>query len=93
VFFDRDPNVAGLDTVYVADSGAGLQKYSLSGSTWTARGAIPAAGLFGLTAAVNSNNQVELYGTTPSTLLKFVDAGASTDPRLGLSYARFRRWN
>src|SRR5262249_6795146 len=33
-------SVAGVDTLYVADDGAGLQKYSLVGGNWTANGTV-----------------------------------------------------
>jgi len=70
-FADLSAGVAGVDTVYVADDGAGIQKYSLVAGSWTANGTIAsAAGLRGLTGTV-SGSTVTLYttgGTTLSTL-------------------------
>jgi hypothetical protein len=40
VLLDRDPAIAGVDTLYIADdraiaSGGGVQRWSLTGTTWT----------------------------------------------------------
>jgi hypothetical protein len=60
----------GLDTLYVADDGAGspagqIQKYTFSNATgnWTASGTIAAAAIRGLTGLVNGTS-VSLFGTT-----------------------------
>jgi hypothetical protein len=83
VFFDRDPAVAGLDVVYVADLTAGIQKYSFNGTTWTARGAVTATGIGvgGLIAKVNCSGYIEMYavtatGTATNKIYKFVDQAA-----------------
>ncbi|MET0793611.1 MAG: hypothetical protein ABW061_18975 [Polyangiaceae bacterium] len=61
---DLDSNTPGLDVAYVADDGAGLLKYSLLGSTWTANGTLGTAAdaYRGLTGVV-SGSSVTLYAT------------------------------
>jgi hypothetical protein len=64
---DLDANVAGLDTLYIADDDAtygGLNKYSLIGGTWTWNGEVGSAAntYRGLTGVV-SGNSVTLYAT------------------------------
>ncbi|CAN5759732.1 hypothetical protein BH10CHL1_BH10CHL1_25680 [soil metagenome] len=75
LLLDRDAGVAGLDTLYIADQTAGLQKYSFDGTTWAARGVISGA-LTGLTGAINGGT-VTLYaslGTAAgNTLVSFTD--------------------
>jgi predicted extracellular nuclease len=39
-FADLDGLVPGVDTLYVADDGAGIQKYSLVSATWTLNGTV-----------------------------------------------------
>ena len=60
---DLTASVAGLDTLYVADDGAGILKYTFNGMTWAADGAIAAMGYRGLTGSV-SGTSVTLYTTT-----------------------------
>src|SRR5262249_12590729 len=65
-FADLDAGVAGVDTLYLAEdtaSGGQIQKYSLVGGTWTAKGAIAASAVRGLTGTV-AGTTVTLYGTT-----------------------------
>jgi uncharacterized repeat protein (TIGR01451 family) len=61
-FADLSAGVAGLDTLYVADDAAGIQKFSLVGGVWTANGTvgISADNYRGL-AAVVSGSTVTLY--------------------------------
>lgn len=64
-FADLDAGVAGVDTLYVADDGAGaLTKFSLVGATWTANGTVGADtdDYRGLTGVVNVG-VVTLYAT------------------------------
>jgi hypothetical protein len=66
VLLDLDPSVAGVDTLYVADdttSGGQILKYALVSGSWTAKGAITAGMIRGLTASV-SGTTVTLFGTT-----------------------------
>ena len=79
---DLDPGVPGDDTLYVADDGIGLMKFSLVGATWMPSGTIASTDAYrGLTATVLGNT-VTLYatrkgGTTSSgggELVKLVDA-------------------
>jgi hypothetical protein len=75
-FADLDGS-PGVDTLYVADDGAGqIQKYSLVSGSWTAEGSITAANVHGVTGIV-SGTTVTLYAsaTTGSdgTLSFFVD--------------------
>jgi hypothetical protein len=64
VFLDRDPGVAGLDTLYVADqtTANGILKYSFDGSTWTARGAL--TGIYTGIAATVSGSTAVIYATS-----------------------------
>jgi uncharacterized repeat protein (TIGR01451 family) len=80
VLFDRDPNVPGFDSLYVADqtSTTGLLKYSFNGTTWTPRGNVATTnGLTGLTAVLSGNNVV-FYGTAntgaANKLVTFTDS-------------------
>jgi hypothetical protein len=67
VFFDRDPGVAGVDLLYVADqtTANGIRKYSYNGTTWTSRGNITATnGATGITGFYNcATSSIELYVT------------------------------
>ncbi len=59
---DLSSSIAGMDTLYVADDGAGLLKYSLVAGTWTANGLLGTTtddyrGLTGVAA----NGSVTLY--------------------------------
>lgn len=64
VFLDRDPGVAGLDTLYVADqtTANGLLKYSFDGTNWTARGAL--TGIYTGIAATISGSSAVIYATS-----------------------------
>jgi hypothetical protein len=79
-FADLVPGVGlgstGLDTLYLADgsSRAGtIDKYRLSGSTWTPAGFVDAPGALGLVAHVTGTS-VSLAITTPTQLLSLTDA-------------------
>ena len=88
-FADLDAGVAGVDTLYQADDGAGagatgggVKKFSLVGGNWTYNGTFPASGapaipattFFGLTGTV-SGGVVTLYATRAGAqVVKFVDA-------------------
>ena len=65
-FADLSPGVAGLDTLYVSDDGAGggLQKYSLNGGSWVLKGVVGADAddYRGLTGVVNGG-VVSLFAT------------------------------
>lgn len=60
---DLDAGVPGVDTLYVADDGGQIQKFCLVGGTWTAKGAVTASAVRGLTGKVNGT-AVTLFGTT-----------------------------
>src|SRR4029453_16678496 len=63
VFFaDLDAGPAGVDTVYVADDGGTVQKYSLVAGNWTANGTIALTTARGITGTVAGSN-VTLYVT------------------------------
>jgi hypothetical protein len=80
VFFDEDPNIAGVDLVYIADQTNGLLKYSYNGTTWTSRGSITATGGCTGIAGFESCTGIELYVTVGTAagnkIHKFVDAAA-----------------
>lgn len=69
-FFFADLSVAvpGLDTLYVADDAAGLQKYSLNAGSWVLKGAVGvgADSYRGLTGVVNGGT-VSLFATSATT--------------------------
>ncbi len=87
---DRDPAVAGLDTIYVADdrataSGGGLQKWTSNGTAWT----LATTFASGLTAGAyhvvteSAPQGVRVYvttGETPNRLGTFLDDGVDTNP-------------
>lgn len=80
IMFDIDPLVTGNDLIYIADQTAGIYKYSFNGTTWTARGNIPATGgCTGLTAFETCSG-IEIYVTVGTTagnkIYKFIDATA-----------------
>jgi hypothetical protein len=61
---DLDAGVAGLDTLYAADSASGIEKFSLVGGNWTSNGTIGSGSdeYSGLTGTVNGST-VTLYAT------------------------------
>jgi hypothetical protein len=61
---DRDPGVAGPDTLYAADQAQGINKFSFNGSTWTAKGGV-SGNFTGITGSVVGSNAV-LYATSGS---------------------------
>lgn len=71
-FADLDAGVAGFDTLYVADEGGTVQKFSLSGGNWTANGTITLTGARGLTG-VHDGGTVTLYATSINSLVRIVD--------------------
>lgn len=86
--FDRNPAVAGVDTLYVADdrsigSGGGIQKWTFDGASWTLATTFTnglSTGVRGLTAeAVGAN--IVLYATTAvneNNLVRLVDDGTAS---------------
>jgi hypothetical protein len=90
--FDRNPGLAGIDTLYLADdrsvaNGGGIQKWTFDGTTWTlgttfsAVSSGTAVGYRGLTGVV-LNGQVTLVGTTTEAVsnrvVVFVDPGSGS---------------
>ncbi|HEU4889242.1 MAG TPA: ExeM/NucH family extracellular endonuclease, partial [Thermoanaerobaculia bacterium] len=71
-FADLTAGVAGMDTVYVADDGGTVQKYSLVGGNWTANGTVTLATARGITGSVAGSN-VTLYVTARTALRTFTD--------------------
>lgn len=77
VFFDTDNNSAP-DLLYIADDGAGLSKYHFDGTSWIAKGTAAVSGfannqLRGITGRYTQGKGYILYGSTQSSILKFVD--------------------
>ncbi|WP_370240689.1 ExeM/NucH family extracellular endonuclease [Aeromicrobium sp.] len=83
VFLDRDPNVPGVDTLYVADDVAsvGLVKWSLQSGTWTKVGNYSTGGaLRGLTGKVSGSSATFFAVTAAATggnLVQLTDTAAS----------------
>lgn len=85
---DRDPNVAGVDTLYVADdravgNGGGVQKWSYNGAAWTLVETFTSGlttGVRGL-AAADAGGSVVVFATTAvaseNSVIAFVDTGAA----------------
>jgi predicted extracellular nuclease len=74
-FADLDAGVAGVDTLYVADDGGTIIKYSLVAGTWTLNNSIASASARGLAGSV-SGNSVTLYATqqtATATVVTFTD--------------------
>ena len=73
-FFLADllPEVAGRDTLYIANDFSGLSKFCFDGTTWQARGTFPMNGAVGLTGEV-SGIVTTLYITTADGLNRLVD--------------------
>jgi len=64
-----------VDTLYVADNVAGIEKFSLISGTWTAEGVITPVGVSGFSglAASVSGTTVTVFATTPATLYTLTD--------------------
>lgn len=71
-FADLDAGVAGFDTLYVADEGGTVQKFSLVVGSWIANGTIALSGARGLTG-VHDGGTVTLYVTSLNNLVRVVD--------------------
>ena len=92
VMFDLNPNVAGLDTLYIADNrtvalGGGVQKWTFNGLTWNLLTTFTSGlttGPQGITGYVQSNGNVELFVTTSESsgnkLLRYIDDGVTMNP-------------
>jgi hypothetical protein len=86
IMFDENPNVPGLDTLYLADQSANtIDKFILSSGTWTAAGTIAATGATGLTGYVDPSGNIDLFATTGGsgatgggTLYSFIDTTGAT---------------
>jgi hypothetical protein len=90
---DHNPNVAGLDTMYVADdqasmNGGGISKWTFDGTTWTAGpifndGLGATVGARGVAAIVTGNNVTVIATSSDATLnrvLVYVDTFSATPP-------------
>jgi ABC-type antimicrobial peptide transport system permease subunit len=71
-FADLSGSVAGIDTLYLADDGGTIQKYSLVNGTWVSKGTLTATSIRGLTGVVNGTS-VTLYGTNGSQVVGVTD--------------------
>jgi hypothetical protein len=61
---DLDANVPGVDTLYVADDGAGLLKYSWVGGSWVANGAVGnGTDAYRSVTAIAVNGHATVYAT------------------------------
>jgi hypothetical protein len=63
----------------VADSSTGIEKYSLSGTTWNLDGTFALPNVTGLVGAV-SGNAVNLYVTIPTNLVQVSDSTDAGSP-------------
>ncbi len=71
-FAKLSATTTGNDTLYVADSVKGIEKFSLVNGTWTSNGAIPFSGDTGLTISV-TNGTATLYATSPTSIDTYTD--------------------
>jgi hypothetical protein len=85
--FDRNPNVPGDDTLYVADDrgfpGGGVQKWTFDGTIWTLVNTFTSGattGSRGLAAVVTGNNVTIVATTTNSKVIVYVDDGSAVPP-------------
>jgi hypothetical protein len=88
-FFDLNPNVAGLDTLYLADDrgpaiAGGLQKWTFDGATWTSGPIFTngiTTGVRGLAATKMADGTIWLFATTnDGKLVRFIDDQVNTNP-------------
>jgi hypothetical protein len=86
VFFDLDPNIAGLDTVYFGEEDApGVFKFTFNGTTWSQAAVYGTSSILFLTGHIE-DNKVTLYGSTngsgsgafANSLVKLVDEGVGS---------------
>jgi hypothetical protein len=86
---DRDPNIAGVDTIYLADdrapgSGGGIQKWTFNGTTWTLAYTLKnglSTGVRHLLAIEVPNDGVMLLAgttSTPNAIVKVIDTGSGS---------------
>ena len=87
-FADLDAGVAGVDTVYVADDGGTIQKYSLVAGSWTANGTIALATARGITGTVSRVDGHALRHRRAPRCARSPTPPATTPP----SPAPSRRW-
>ncbi len=82
-FADLSATVAGVDTLYIADDAAGLQKFALVGGSWVARGTVGTGtnAYRGLTATVNAG-VVTLFATGNGTSLVTLTDGSGYNANL-----------
>ena len=64
---DESANVAGLDTLYLADDGGSVKKFTFDGSSWNASGTTSLTNVRGLTAVDDGHGGVTLFATTSSS--------------------------
>jgi len=83
-FADLTATVAGVDTVYVADDGGSIQKYSLVSGLWSSNGSVTASGARGLTGST-VNTTVNLFATSASSLFKIIDTSGYNGTFTGTS--------
>ncbi len=88
ILFDRDPAVAGPDTLYVADerstaNGGGLLKFTFNGTTWSPSATPLITGAMRGVAGMITGNTVTLLAVTDGSqnrVLMYVDDGTSQTP-------------
>jgi len=98
--FDRNPGVAGLDTLYIADdrtlaTGGGIQKWTFDGTTWTlvftfgtANGlTVGARGLAGLVTGANVTLLATAASASANIVYSLIDDGSGTTTATTLATA------
>jgi hypothetical protein len=56
------------NTLYVADTTAGIEKFSLEGSSWIETGSISGSNIEGITVSVVNSSTVDIFATSSGTL-------------------------
>ena len=84
-FFATLNGGSGPDTLYVADDGVGITKYSLVGGTWTATGTVGSVSdAYRSVVGVVAGTSVTLYATGNGTkLVTITDSSGYNEPLSG----------
>ena len=98
VLLDRSPNIAGFDTLYIADnraiaSGGGIQRWVYNGTAWSLSATFSNVAsprpFIGLTAIESASNvtliavTAETNATNPNRIVTFVDDGTAPSTLAG----------
>ena len=80
---DGNPDVAYLVDASTTGTTGGIYKFSRTGATWTARGQVASTAGMGFVAGRLNGANVELYITTPTSILPFSEPAANATATIG----------